>query len=42
MTAAACDKKDDGAIPEVAAAIAEKKGATKEQLRNSLMLEKKL
>ena len=31
MTAAACDKKYDGAIPEVAAAIAEKKGATKEQ-----------
>ena len=31
MVAAACDKKYDGAIPEVAAAIAEKKGATKEQ-----------
>ena len=31
MTAAACDKKYDGAIPEVASAIAEKTGATKEQ-----------
>ena len=31
MTAAACDKNYDGTIPEVAAAIAEKKGATKEQ-----------
>lgn len=31
MTAAACDKNYDGAIPKVAAAIAEKKGTTKEQ-----------